>query len=223
MAYTTSAEVLFWAQMASGDLEVTMTDFDTSITNIIAYASDIIEEYCRVPSGFFDAGGVTITDEYHDGTEVGRNNSYVRFFGVRKTPFLHLKYTPVISVTTVHEETSPGSWTARTEGRANTFLVTENGIRYVRNSPAYDYKNVKVTYVAGYAATPSAVSRVCARLGANMLHHIIDSEDRAQSTNLGPAGISFGADFMGIAKTLLTTELKTLLNPYRRLTPISVH
>lgn len=222
MAYSTSAAVLVWAQMSSGDLEVTMTDFDTTITNFITYADDIIEEYCKVPSGFFDAAGVTVTDEYHDGRDVGHVTSWVRYTGHRKVPKLRLKYSPVISVTTLSEETSAGAWTARTEGRGDDYLVTETGVRFLQNIPSYDYKNVKVTYVAGYAATPSIIAIVSARLAANMLHRIIDSKSRTQSAGLGSMSAGFGAEFMGVAKPILTQELKKMLRPYKRVSPTKI-
>jgi len=217
MAYSTSAAVLMWAQMQSGDFTVVDTDFTTTITNYIAYADDMIENYCKVPSGYFDAGGVTITNEYHDGVELGYGSTWQHLFGQRGDPFLRLKYTPVISVTTLSEETSAGTWTARTEGRNDDFLVMENGVRYVANIPTYDYKNIRCTYVAGYSATPGSVAVCSARLAAALLQKVKDAT-RRQPARLAALSAEMAVD-PTLSHQVFSPPLKALVDPYRRRSP----
>jgi hypothetical protein len=209
-----------WAQMTSSAFAVTDTDFSTTVTNYIAYADDLIENYCRVPSGYFDAGGVTITNEYHDGREVGQVSLWAYTIGTRSDPMLRLKYTPVISVTTLSEETSAGAWTSRTEGRDDDYLVMENGVRFMANIPSYKYKNVRVTYVAGYAATPGSVAVCSARLAAALLHKVEDAT-RRQGVSLSALNAEKAID-PSLGANVFTPPLKELVKPYRRHTPARV-
>lgn len=70
-------------------------------------------------------------------------------------------------------------------------------MRYVTNTPAWKYKNVRATYKAGYEATPIQISKVSARLAAVFLQRMLNPP----KTKSEPA---------------FTEELKMLIRNYRR-------
>lgn len=132
-------------------------------------ADNLIDSYCGVPSGFFVAGGYGVTNEYHDGGEIQRSGDSTDPTSVICKMFLH----PVISVTTFSEETTTGVWTARAEN--TDFIVVPEGVRFILSASvpnASKYRNVKVTYTAGYSAIPTAVATVSARLAAALIEAI---------------------------------------------------
>jgi len=166
------------------------------------------------PEGYFVGGGVEIEKEYHDGKDLGTSSSYPRFYSVRSTPFLRLKHIPVLSVTTLEEETSAGTWTSRTEGRGNTFLVVENGVRFVSNVPRYLYKNIRVTYKTGYPITPSSIKECSARLAAAMFHLILDASER-DTVNIPPMNVGL-PEFRLLSTSAFSKSLKNMVIQYKR-------
>jgi len=219
MVYSTQTEVETWSQIASTDLGSIGHTHADSIAYFTENADHSIDEYCNVPDGFFDAGGVTVTDEYHDGASLGYHGYFI-IYNKYLAPLLMLKYRPVISVTTLKEEVTAGSWTTRTEGQDDDYLVIEEGVRFLRNLPKYKWKNIKVTYVAGYAATPPAVSDVSAQLSALIIHRVLDGKSRS-SGSVGGLSASTPEQFMNLANAELTPRMKNRLKPYRsRLPPL---
>lgn len=219
MPYSTKDDVETWSQTNSSDLGSVGYDYDNTIQYLINVADRAIDDETNQPEGFFTSGGIEIEKEHHDGVEVGHYGFVVRFYGYSKRPFLRLKYTPVLSVTKLEEETSADTWTTRTEGRDNDYLVMETGVRFLRNIPKYRYKNMRVTYKTGYVATPGRISECSARLAAAMAHRIFDSKNRG---NVAVGGLSVGkpAEFVGLAKSCFTDDLKDLVKHYRRRNPV---
>jgi len=127
---------------------------------------------------------------------------------------LKFKYTPVLSVTKLEEETGAGSWSTRTEGTGNDYIVVDDGVRYVTNTPAWKYKNVRATYKTGYATTPYQVVEVSGRLAAALLQRIVDAKNR-QKASTGPANVSVPPD-ASLTKPVFIDELKGLVVNYRR-------
>ena len=215
MPYSNKSDVEFWAQTDSTKLS-RGPDYNESVQKAISTADGMIDEYCQVSKGFFSPGGIEIQQEYLNGTDVAYLGGITKFFNwyYGGTSHLTFKYGPVLSVTKLEEETAAGTWTTRTEGTGNDYIVVDDGVRYVTNTPAWKYKNVRATYTVGYTTTPSNVLQVSARLAAAILHRIIDSKTRDQGgiSNLtvqNPPETSLGA-------AIFTPELKQLLVRYRR-------
>lgn len=209
----------FYGQFSSAANQLTEKGYDyvNTVQKAITAAESAIDNYLQAPSGFFTGGGVEVANEYHNGTEIGKASTHIRFFGVRKSPFLRLNYTPILSVTALEEETSAGSWTSRTEGRGSDYLVTEKGVYYLRNSPAYDVKNVRATYNAGYAQTPQPISECAARLAAALIHQVVDSAAR-KTVQTEKVTASF-PEMRLLTQTVFSESLKDLVKRYRRHVP----
>ena len=180
MPYCSHDDAEFYAQVSSTDIGTLGYDFNASIHKAINDAAHMIDDYCNVPEDFFIGGGIEIDREYLNGVDVAYIGGITKFFPYYYGGASHLRFTykPVLSVTKLEEEVQAGSWALRTEGAANDYIVVEDGVRFVQNVPAYKYKNVRVTYRAGYHTTPWNVSRVAARLAAEILQDIIDRRER---------------------------------------------
>lgn len=216
MPYCTKVEVETWSQTSTADLGSIGYDYVNTIQYLINVADRAIDDELLQPDGFFNAGGLEIEDEYHDGVEIGHYGLLVSFgLSIKRRPFLRLKYSPVLSVTKLEKSDSSGTWSTLTEGRQNDYLVMENGVRFLRSVPLYDYKNVRATYKTGYAITPGRISECSARLAAVMAQRIVDSKDR-NIANIGPLAVRKPEEFVGLAKSCFTEELKSLVRRYQR-------
>lgn len=223
MGYSSQTQVDTWLQNSGISLgQKGYTTYDTTIAYLISVADRAIDDETMQPETYFTAGGVTLTNEYHDGVEIG---DYGLLLGVglrvKPRPFLRLKYSPIISVTTVQKCDSQGNWTTLTQGYGNDYIALEEGIRFLQNIPSYNYKNVRVTYVAGHVATPSRISECSARLAAAIGQRIIDSQSRHETSG-GPTNTSTPDEHKGLAKAVFTDELKRLVRNYRRKVPIKM-
>lgn len=149
--------------MKYGDLDFeTQAEFDALVNTLIDCAESVIENYCDVPDGFFKAGGVTVTDEYHDLRE--------------GDDFIQLEYKPVISISSASVNGaaygSAPSW--GTIDTNSIYLYKITGQVYLYNLTfSVTEQNIKVTYVGGYAATPGDIDYICAQLCANVLHVVL--------------------------------------------------
>lgn len=222
MTYSNQEEFETWSQTSSSDLGSIGHSYDDAVQYLIASADRAIDDYCDVPNEFFNAGGQEIVQEYHDGVEVGHYGLLVSFgLSIKRRPYLRLNHSPVLSVTTLEKSDSTGTWTTLTEGRQNDYLVMDAGIRFLRNVPSYDYKNIRATYKAGYTTTPGRIAECSARLAAAMAQRIIDSKSRK---NIAISGLSTGTpvEFVGLAKPCFTVELKDLVKRYRRKVPVKL-
>lgn len=218
MPYCTIEDVKFWGQLddtsklgGAGD----GYDYTNSIQRSIEIASNRIDDYCEVPKGFFEPGGVEIQKEYHDGARVIYTGKVTRFYAFDYGGLAHLKtdYTPVLSVTKLEEETSAGSWTTRTEGSNDDYVVVDDGVRYVKNVPTWKWKNVRITYKAGYKETPQGVIDVCGELAAAILHKIIDAQKRSRASSGGASTEPTG---VRLTDTVFTKDMKLDLKRYRQ-------
>lgn len=200
MTYITVKKARTLAQMKMEDLEFdTDSEYEATVNDLIVHAQSIIDNFCDVPTGFFEAGGVTLTDEYHD---LKRTNSYVS-----------LRYKPVISITTASVDTaqygSASSWSVVAEANRRVDLVS--GALYFYNLTFYVIQqNIKVTYVAGYAATPGDITYVAGQLVANALH------DALQRKVAPVVRIDDWAVRMSGSK-IFTKELQDMLRRYKQI------
>lgn len=149
------------------------TNYDTALTALITAISDRLDEA---------VGPIvqrTITAETYDGTD---------WYRMRRVPMIQLRSWPVVSVTTVVED----STTLTTDQyhidseKGQLYRTVGDGVDYIW---AHGRDNVSVTYSAGrYAATASVTERY--KQGAYlMLAHLWRS--RQWSTS----GITSGGDF----------------------------
>lgn len=177
----------------------------TFIESLISEAESRIDGVCGVPDGFFRAGGLTVTEELYDGD--GDED-------------LYLNYAPIVSVTSLYENTAsltaPASWVQRTEGPGSgtSFVkyAREGRLHFYDHIPGYGVQNVKVTYVAGYSAVPGVVARIAKDLAANALRGILHRQmDPTQITSL----IMNGGD----VKSLLSDDMSLNMDQLRALTP----
>ncbi len=219
--YCTAAQVAYWVPTAATDLGASSDDI---VAYAITVASRAVDNECGVPESFFGAGGVTLTDELHDGVDLGYAPGFTSnpYAGQTLQPNLRFNYLPVLSVTTVHELIS-GAYVLRTA--LTDYVVLTTGIRYLLNIPAYAYSNIKVTYVAGYAACPGHVSGVTAQLAAALTKAIVISKvSPGTSASLGPMSYSQqgtpGA-MSSLADSCFTPSLKADLREYRNLGPLA--
>lgn len=221
MPYSSQDDVEFWGQLSEDKVGAYGFNYENSIQQAIMKADRAINDYCMQPYGFFEPGGVAIQREYHDGAEIGDYGLLVSFgLSIKRRPFLRLKYEPVRSVAKFEEETSAGTWTSRTEGRDDDYLVMSDGIRFIRHVPKYKYKNVRVTYVAGYHSTPGRVNECSARLAAALLHQILDSASRDTATTQGMS-VSQNPQ-PRLSQGVFTPELKGLVRRYKRKVPVKL-
>jgi hypothetical protein len=222
MTYSNKTAVETWSQTSTGNLGATGYDYDNTLEYLINVADRAIDDYCGQPEGFFNAGGIEIQQEYHDGVEIGDYGLMVNYpFSIKRRPFLRFKYSPVLSVTKLEKADSSGTWSTLTEGKTSDYLVMENGVRFIRSVPTYDYKNIRVTYKIGYTATPGRVGECSARLAAALAHRIIDSKDRSSAVIQGQS-TSKPDEHKGLAKPVFTSELKLLVRRYRRKVPVKL-
>jgi len=214
MPYSNKADVEFYGQFTSSDFGASGYNYDNSIAKAITDADGMIDEYCNVPKDFFVPGGIEIVNEYLDGVDVAYLGGITHTFNWYYGGINHLtvKYRPVLSVTKFEEETSAGSWTTRTEGSGNDYIVMEDGVRFITNTPMRKYKNVRATYKAGYATTPTNISQVSAQLAAAILQNIIDRNTREPVT---VAGQTVGVSSL-LKEPVFSEEMKRKLQSYRR-------
>lgn len=188
---------------------------------LITAADRAIDHELNVPEGFFVAGGVTVTAENYSGADLGYAMSWRENpWGLNKwQPLLRFTYKPVISVTSVKELVN-GAYVTRTVNV--DYIVTAAGVRYIDNIPAYSFDNIQVTYVAGYAATPSQVTNVSAQLTAAMINAVVINKDYpGTSANLGPAGTSrtaISGALSSLTDSCFSESLKAELKQFRNVT-----
>jgi len=208
--YTTTSNVRDETQIPYEDIGFQdETQYEDLLDELILYAEKIIDNYCGVPSGFFVAAGLTITDEYHDHGGSG---------------VIYLFYYPIVvttlSVNSAHITAVP-SWSALTKhpAAASDFIeypeYRHEGKVYIYNdAPASGNRNIKVTYQAGYAALPVDVSQVCNEIVANIVRGILKRKLTPQDfTQI----ISDGGDLQAVFAegVKLTESQKSLLDSYK--------
>lgn len=216
MGYSTRTDVEFWGQFTTADFTIGY-DYENSLQRAIDIADRKIDDYCSVPEMFFSSGGIEVQQEYLNGTDIAYIGGVRRFFSWYYGGTSHLKFKqyPVLSVTKLEEETSAGTWTTRTEGTGNDYIVVDDGVRFIQNTPSYKYKNVRATYRAGYQTTPGQIAEVSGRLAAALLRRIKDSANPI-SVIIAGQSVSVAAD-ASLTKPVFTQEMKNLLKNYKRL------
>jgi hypothetical protein len=197
--YCSKDDVKAYSQIAYTDLgHATETSFNTFLDSLISFAQAMIENYCNVPSGFFEKDGKAFTNQLHD----------------YRYPWIDLRYYPVLSVSKV-EYNSQGygvtpSWAQITE--PDYIIMKDTGqLMLVNVTPAITEQSIRISYTAGYAAVPDPIKHVCIHICSNLLHEIlqrkISSVVRVDDWSLKV-----------IVPDAFTRELQVILAPYVRKT-----
>lgn len=197
MAYTSVGDVKALAKVSYEDLGYDSdAEYEAFLSDLITYAESVIDGHCNVPSGFFDAGGVSFSDQLYD----FRYN-------------LQLRYYPVISVSAVKINTKGYGQTPSWKTLDSTdYIVDEYAgvIHFVSGDvPAVAEQSVKVSYTAGYSSTPSMIAYATAQLCANFIHIILQRK-------IAPV---IRVDDWAVRVALpeaFTKELQLLLTPFVR-------
>jgi len=208
--YTTTSNARDEIQISYEDLGFQdETQYEDLIDELILYAEKIIDNYCQVPSGFFVALGVTVTDEYHD--HDGSGIFYLHYYPTDVTT-LSVNSKPLIAVP---------SWTTLTEHPAasSSFVPypehRHHGKVYIYNNiPPAGVRNIKCTYQAGYTTLPADVTQITNEVVANVVRGILKRKLTPQDiTEMVVAGGDIRAVFAEGMK--LTTIQKGMLDTYK--------
>lgn len=188
--------------------------YDKFIDRLISRASRRIDRYCNRPDDFF-YGGSTVT-EYHDGqatrsTYLHQETEMSDVYNLKRRTYF-VDHTPIISVTSVHEnEAAIGatdSWSAITKYRydSNTgrFVFAE------QSAPDEGIKNVRIIYVAGYSIVPDEIKWACEELVANSIKALVQQGLNAKIRFARPTPIAFSTP------EVFTDAIREKLDSYKK-------
>lgn len=199
MAYSTKDDVKAYSKIAYTDLGYASDSaFNTFLDSLIGLAQGIIDTYCRVPSGFFEAAGLSFTNEMLD----------------YRYPWIDLCYYPILLVSKVEHNTQGyGMAPVWVEIASQDYIInTQTGqIMLVNKVPASAEQSVRVSYAAGYAATPDPVEHVCLQLCCNLLHGILQRK-------ISPVIRVDDWTLKVLVPEAFARELQAILSPYIRKT-----
>ena len=193
--YISASEVKQYSNVTYQDLGfASETEYEAFLDDLINQVEAVIDDYCRVPRGFFKAGGLSFT-EIHDWDEDGE---------------IHTRYYPIITLTKVELDLAginqPANWTEI----SSTYYYAKNEygiIRIVGKSPGHIENSVRITYTAGYSAVPEDIKTAALTLAKNMLKSMMFSDEiRIGDLTIEPQ----------IPQEVFTAEIKTILAQYKR-------
>jgi len=193
--YISASEVKQYSNVTYQDLGfASETEYEAFLDDLINQVEAFIDDYCRVPHGFFKAGGLSFT-EIHDWDEDGE---------------IHTRYYPIITLTKVELDLAginqPANWTEI----SSTYYYAKNEygiIRIVGKSPGHIENSVRITYTAGYSAVPEDIKTAALILAKNMLKSMMTSDEiRIGDLTIEPQ----------IPQEVFTAEIKTILAQYKR-------
>jgi len=191
-------------------------EYTDHVDELIKVASARIDRYCKRPSGFFDAGGASVT-EYHDGKSA---RDETRFYPLneRKDAYDEWRYTywtkqtPIISITSIHKRTSAiGVTEAWSEITAYNYIADTGQIRLKSSvAPSEGMKRLRIIYAAGYASRPDDIELACAMLVSHYLQGFVQ-QDLTQRVQWSRPTIP---DFA--RPQVFTEDIKALLEPFKK-------
>ena len=197
MVYCSKTDVKDNSKISYSDLGyATDALYDTFLDTVIVLADGVIDNYCRVPAGFFEASGLALSNELLDFCY----------------PWISLRYFPVLSVSKV-EYNSAGYgqaavWVTITEPDY-VVKLREGLLMLVNKQPSVIENSVRVSYTAGYSAVPSANKQVAIQLCCNALHVILQRK-------INPTVRADDLNLKLLSSDILTRELQTMLGSYVR-------
>ena len=181
--YCTTDDIKAFSAISYTDLGyATDADFVTFLGSLITYAGAQIDEFCRLPEGFCNAGGYSVTAEMYD-YRFPYTQLYV--FPLYRLPPISLRYQPVVSVSKVEYNTMGyGALPNWVEIVLPGYIFDPIActITVVMKMPAMAQLSIRVTYVAGYANVPDIIRYTCAQLCSNILHEILQRKLSPQVT-----------------------------------------
>lgn len=193
--YISASEVKQYSNVAYQDLGFSSeTEYETFLDDLINQVEAVIDDYCRVPHGFFEAGGLSFT-EIHDWNEDG---------------IIQTRYYPILELIRVELNLAginqPANWTEISE--IYYHVKKEFGIiRIVGKSPGHVENSVRITYTAGYSAVPEDIKTAALTIASNMLKSMMFSDEiRIGDLTIEPQ----------IPEGVFTAEVKMLLAQYKR-------
>ena len=172
----------------------------TLIETLIGRAERLIDDHCGVPSTFFKAAGLAISNELHDSEGDGE---------------VLTDYHPIITVTKLEANNAglsqAANWTQLTEGPgASTHFIAykRDGLIHIYNGvPASGHQNIRISYTAGYSVVPKSVEQVCVEVVARMLESFVNRV----KTKMGELG---EYELRLVDAKAFSEELKKTLTPY---------
>ena len=193
--YVTLQEVKDFSRLTYQDLGYeTESQFDSFLNELIVNVEGLIEKLCKVPSGFFQANGISISDETHDWND----------------RFIILNYRPIISVSSVKLNIAGYAQSPDWQTIDSKYYIVYNNegmIKIVGKTPAIPEQSVKISYTAGYSETPEpikyAVKQVCNRILHEILQRKISPIIRVDDWTVRM-----------VESMAFTEEIKSLLAPY---------
>jgi len=193
--YISASEVKQYSNVAYQDLGFSSdAEYDAFLDSLISQVERAIDNYCRVPSGFFKAGGLSFT-ELHDWNEDGE---------------IHTRYYPIITLTKVELDRAGYNQTADWTEISSTYYYAKNEfgiIKIVGKTPGHTENSVRITYTAGYSAVPDDVKLAASIFARNILRLILESGD----LKIGDVAISNLE-----VREAFTSDVKALLSNYHR-------
>lgn len=199
MVYCNKDDVKAFSKITYSDLgHANETVFDTFLDTLISLAQSIIDNHCFVPSGFFDAGGISFTNQLYD----------------YRHPWIDLRHYPVLSASKVEYNDQGYGITPNwvTVPSPEYILNNDTGqLMLVEDTPAIPEQSVRVSYTAGYSAVPSKVRFVCIQICANILHLVLQRK-------ISPVVRVDDLTVKLIVPESFTRELQVMVAPYVRKT-----
>ena len=197
--YISASEVKQYSNITYQDLGFSSdTDYDTWLGNLINQVEKAIDNYCRVPSGFFKAGGLSFT-EIQDWKEDGE---------------IHTRYYPIITLTKVELDYAGYNQAADWTEISSTYYYVKNEygiIKIVGKIPGHTENSVRITYTAGYSAVPDDVKLAALKFANHILKKLYQEQF---AVFVGSSDVDVKVNLA--LKESFTDEIKLMLAPYRR-------
>jgi hypothetical protein len=160
--YVASDEVRLFSRLGYEDLGYeSESEFNAYIGTLIPLAEGLVDQFCSVPKGFFQAAGYEESSGLYDYRET----------------WIHLRYHPVLSVSKVEVNTaSYGSGANWIELASTEYIVAnDRGLLKIvgAHKPAEMLQSIRVTYTAGYSETPEIIRYVVLNICSNIMHAML--------------------------------------------------
>jgi len=196
--YVSIQEVKQFSRISYSDLGFSSeTEYESWLETIIDYVERTIENYCRIPAGFFQDGGLSFT-EIQDWKEDGE---------------IHTRYYPIIAITKVELDMAGYNQTANWTEIPSTYYYAKNEygiIKIVGKTPGHVEDSVRITYTAGYSAVPDDIKIATLTYTSNILHNI-QVRSVGKNVDIGDLRVQ-----NVVLEETFTAEIKSLLKPYKR-------
>lgn len=172
-------------------LQISDTKYDTILEMLINAVSTMFDNYVG-----FQIKKKTYTDLLLDG------NGAVEFW---------LPFYPVTNITSLKEIDSDGSEETLTEGKNNDYIVDEDKGLLIRRDTVWidDYDSIKISCDGGYETIPKDLQQAC-------FLQVAASFQKFKNKTWGEGSRTFPDGSISILETELLSEVKVILNKYRR-------